>query len=232
MGNNHFYVYCHRRKIDNKCFYIGKGKNNRYKSKQGRNQHWWNIVNKYDFETEILINNISEEKAFELEAIICEKIGYENLCNIRKETGWGGWSQADETKYKIGKSNLGHIHNNETIEKIRLSKIGKQYALGKKWKWKTPKSLDTKSQISKSLTGKPKSEQHKQNLRKPKSEQHQQNISKSRYKNNVGQFDRNNNLIKVWANPTITKKELNIKGIYENLHNRAKSAGGYIWKYI
>ena len=81
---NIFYIYCHRKKTNGECFYIGKGKGNRYKTSQNRNQHWKNIVNKHGFEAEILINNISEEKAFELESYFCNQIGYENLCNIRK----------------------------------------------------------------------------------------------------------------------------------------------------
>lgn len=100
---NIFYVYSHLRKTDGKCFYIGKGTGNRYKEKQSRNQYWWNVVNKHDFESVILVNNISEGKAFELEAEFCNQIGYENLCNIRKEIGNGGWSHSPETKIKMKK---------------------------------------------------------------------------------------------------------------------------------
>ena len=32
-------------------------------------------------------------------------------------------------------------------------------------------------------------------------------------------------------NPTTAIKELGIKGIFENLKGRAKTAGGFIWKY-
>ena len=110
---NIFYIYCHRKKTDGKCFYIGKGKGNRYKTNQSRNQHWYNIVNKHGFETEILINNISEEKAFELEAYFCNQIGYKNLCNIRTEKGWGGYSQSDETKQKQRISRNKYLINNK-----------------------------------------------------------------------------------------------------------------------
>jgi hypothetical protein len=57
---NKFYVYCHCKKIDGKCFYIGKGTGYRYNQKTSRNQYWKNIVNKHGFTWKILINNISE----------------------------------------------------------------------------------------------------------------------------------------------------------------------------
>ena len=65
MADN-FYVYCHRKKTDGKCFYVGKGIGYRYKNHHNRNNYWKNIVNKHGFTWEILIDNISEEKAFEL----------------------------------------------------------------------------------------------------------------------------------------------------------------------
>ena len=124
MESHQFYVYCHRRKTDGKCFYIGKGSGKRYKAKESRNPHWWNIVNKHGFETEILVNNITELKAFELEAEFCKQIGYENLCNIREENGWGGYTQSDETKEKHRLNGLGKKASPETIEKQRQKRLG------------------------------------------------------------------------------------------------------------
>jgi hypothetical protein len=103
MAYGRFYVYCHRKKTDGKCFYIGKGTVGRYKHINGRNSHWNNIVNKHGFTWEILINNISEEKAFELESLICNQIGYENLCNLNQEKGNGGWTRSNETILKLKK---------------------------------------------------------------------------------------------------------------------------------
>lgn len=141
MESHQFYVYCHRRKTDGKCFYIGKGKDNRYKSTAGRNQHWYNIVNKHGFETEILISNITEGKAFELEAEFCKQIGYKNLCNIREENGWGGYAMKDSTKEKIKNSLKGR--KNPWVTKNLKGK-------------KQPEGTGLKK--SKALKGKPKPE--------------------------------------------------------------------------
>lgn len=143
IEENIFYVYCHRRKTDGKCFYIGKGSGKRYKAKESRNPHWWNIANKHDFEAEILVNNISEAKAFELEAEFCKQIGYENLCNVREELGNGGWSHSEETKQQISNALKGRIDSEETKfkkrkshilgsgDKISKSKIGMSYKISK-----------------------------------------------------------------------------------------------------
>jgi group I intron endonuclease len=45
------------------------------------------------------------------------------------------------------------------------------------------------------------------------------------------QYDLEGNFIKEWPTSQEAKKELKIKGITECLKNRAKTSGGYIWKY-
>ena len=103
IEKNIFYVYIHQKLTDGKCFYVGKGTGNRYITPQSRNRYWHDIVNKHGFIPKIIINNISEEKAFELESTISRQIGYSNLCNIRKEKGWGGYSHSIESKKKTSK---------------------------------------------------------------------------------------------------------------------------------
>ena len=124
---NNFYVYIHRKKTNGECFYVGKGMKGRFKSKHNRNQYWKNIVNKHGFDPIIIVNNISEEKAFELESNICEQIGYENLCNIVTLKGWGGYVRSEETKIKQSLSMMGKTHTEESKMKMSNSHIGLKY---------------------------------------------------------------------------------------------------------
>jgi hypothetical protein len=96
--DNRFYVYAHLKQSDGKCFYIGKGTGQRFSRPEFRNKHWKNIVNKHGYKSIILVNNISEQKAFELEDSFIEQIGIENLANIVHEKGWGGHTNPSVSK--------------------------------------------------------------------------------------------------------------------------------------
>lgn len=231
-----FYIYCHRKKTDGKCFYIGKGTGNRFKSKNGRNQYWHNIVNKHGFEVIILINNINEEKAFEYESYFCKQIGYENLCNIRKELDNGGYSMSEETKQKISKRKINHsCYNNEWKEKIRKGNKGKIV-----------------SEESKQKMRKPKLENHKLNMRKSKGPQSKETIKKrsisllgkhkpegmmkkihENNKKEIFQYDLKNNFIKEWSSIKEAGLSLNKKGaaIGECCQGKRKTSYKYIWKF-
>lgn len=51
VGNmNNFYVYVWIRKDIDKVFYVGKGKNNRYKDLSSRNKWFLNVVHKVGME--------------------------------------------------------------------------------------------------------------------------------------------------------------------------------------
>ena len=84
-----------------------------------------------DFETIILVNNISEEKAFELEAEFCKQIGYKNLCNLNQEKGNGAWTRSEETKQKLKKSKpngfkqLVSDRNGKQVQCVELNKTFK-----------------------------------------------------------------------------------------------------------
>ena len=225
MPNKIYYVYCHRKKTDGKCFYIGKGKGLRYKTTSSRNRHWYDLVDIHGFTTEILINNISEQKSFELEATICKKIGYENLVNIRTETGWGGHSHSDETITKLSKPILQYT---------------KQGKFLKEWpnSFKAALSLNKHSAaITECCRGLRKSIygyiwRHKNNpineapIYIPKKDK---KIKNPPYYHPINQYDLKGNFIKTWNNIKTASINLNIKsGSISNCINGIyKSSGGY-----
>jgi hypothetical protein len=227
MEENRFYVYCHIKKTNGKCFYIGKGSKDRYKSNQGRNKHWYNIVKKYGFEYKILINNISEPKAFEFESNICKQLGYKNLCNIREENGWGGYTMEESTKNKISKLLKGR--KNPWVTKALKGK-------------KQPEGTGDKK--SKSLKGIPKPKGFGDLMRKsrigvPKPEGTGDKISKSlkgkpsKKAKIVQQFTLNNKFIQEYPNTLIAASSTNSNSstISKVCRGLFSQTNGFIWKY-
>lgn len=64
---NNFYVYVHRRKSDNKPFYVGKGCGDRAFDFYGRNEYWKRVKDKHGVIVEIVFNGLSESDAFQIE---------------------------------------------------------------------------------------------------------------------------------------------------------------------
>jgi len=60
-------VYLHRKATDGKVFYVGKGMDDRYKSTNRTNKHWQRTALKHGVLVEILMHNLQEWYAFELE---------------------------------------------------------------------------------------------------------------------------------------------------------------------
>lgn len=134
MPNNTWCVYCHRNKINGKS-YIGQSKTKpsyrwgvngkNYKS----STHFYRAIQKYgwdNFEHFIIFENLSLEKANELEYLLIKIFDTSNLdlgYNIRQ----GGKSSpiAEETKEKLRQANLGKVASEETREKISKAMTGK-----------------------------------------------------------------------------------------------------------
>jgi len=254
--NNTFYVYCHRKKTDGSCFYIGKGTRDRYKNNTGRNQYWWNTVNKHGFEPEILINNISEAKAFELESIICNHIGYKNLTNIRKETGWGGYSMNNSTKEKLRISLTGRkiSDNHKKNISVKNKGIKKPESFGEKVsQGKTGhicyESQERSNKISLSLIGKKKSKEHIQNMKKPKPKgfgkiisektkgrkipQHQIEAGIKARNKVTYQYSKDGILINTYESSKLAAQAIGVHEVNMRLHlsGKYKTCKGYIFKY-
>lgn len=100
------YVYRHIREDKNEVFYIGigtddKGKYVRAKSKN-RNRYWKRIVDKTNYEIEILFDNISKEEAIEKEIEFIQLYGRRDqnngtLCNLT-DGGEGAVNMSEEGK--------------------------------------------------------------------------------------------------------------------------------------
>jgi len=100
-------IYRHIRLDINKVFYIGIGSSTRSKSKTRRNKYWNNIVNKTDYEVQILKSDLLWEDACELEKILISFYGRKDnstgiLCNLTDGgEGAPGHKVCENTKAKI-----------------------------------------------------------------------------------------------------------------------------------
>ena len=106
---NEYYVYYHRRLKDNSIFYIGKGKDDRVYSKIGRNIHWKRIVKKDGgFNIEIIKENLTNNKACELEIKEINRVEIKNLSN-QAEGGQGGNTRVGMSNEEYEKWKYNHV---------------------------------------------------------------------------------------------------------------------------
>jgi len=144
-------VYKHIRLDTLEVFYIGIGKEiKRAYSKQRRNKYWNSIVSKHGYKVEIFKEVDTWEDACKLETELIAKYGRKdkglgNLVNMT-DGGEGSINMSEESKKSIseklkisrlGKNNpmygkfgklnpfFGKKHSEESIQKNRLAKLGK-----------------------------------------------------------------------------------------------------------
>ena len=151
-------LYRHIRLDKNKPFYIGIGKTEkRAYEKIKRNQFWYNIVAKTDYEIEILFDNLSWDEAGEKEKEFIKLYGKRDdntgtLVNIT-DGGGGilGVRHTEESKRKISQESKNRKRlprTEETKQKLRLANLGK---VGFN-KGKSP-SKETRDKIANTLKG-------------------------------------------------------------------------------
>lgn len=126
-------VYRHRRLDTFEVFYVGISKTEkRAYSKKVRNKYWKNIINKTDYNVEIISKYLSYEDAKELEMFLITEYGRKDLnTGILSNMTDGGEGVTNlivtqETKNKISNSSKGKIKTKEHIENNRLARIGKK----------------------------------------------------------------------------------------------------------
>ena len=199
-------VYQHRRNDTNSIFYIGIGKNtNRPYSKVGRNRYWWNVVNKFGYSVEILVENCSYEQAQLIEKELIQKIGRADLGLgvLVNMTNGGDSNSTTKNRKRVYKGDtqlfikheeveeyirkgwtLGHTK--ETKQKIGLGNKGKNVSEETKIKQRKPKSLEARLNIKKAAQNrKPVSEKTRKLMSdhrkgKPKSHIWKQKVSYSK----------------------------------------------------
>lgn len=154
-----YYIYSMNDPRDNSIYYVGKGKGRRWWShfqdhyfRNPKNPHKSRKIKKlqrlgYDPSKHISFfkTGLTEDEAYELEELIVDEIGIENLTNIRQggDGGLGGSSLKEETKTKLSKSLRSHYkikYNTNTISEVKwlclnsamsLKEIGFIYGLTK-----------------------------------------------------------------------------------------------------
>lgn len=123
-------VYRHRRLDNNQIFYVGIGSIKRAykKAKNSRNQFWLNIINKTEYNVEILYENLDLESAKELEIFLIELYGRRdlnkgNLVNLTNGgEGTVGRIISDKHKAIVSKSMKNRKISNETLDKMSKAK--------------------------------------------------------------------------------------------------------------
>ena len=171
-----FYVYQHNKKDNGEIFYVGKGKDKRYLQTKGRNAHWTNVVNKYGFESEIIVKDIDEEFAFlvEMEAIdLYRRRGIKLVNKTNGGEGTSGFSRPHSEEHK--QSMKGNTYGS-SVWGINFK--GKSHSEEQKQKWSQTRKGMTSPRKGVNLSDETKEKLRLARIDKPLSESHKAAISK------------------------------------------------------
>jgi len=161
---NNFYVYRHIRLDSNTTFYIGKGTELRAYDKKTRNYYHENIIKKYGYRIEIILANLNEKEAFEVEKYFIKLYKLYGLCEANFTDGGTGGNtvkyrteeQNRKTKEKRSKSMMGLIRGPQSQDHRRKQSESKK---GRPSYFRTQEHKEKQSKI---LKGKLKRAQTKQ----------------------------------------------------------------------
>lgn len=111
--NNNFYIYRHSRRAYEKA---------KYK----HNNYWNRIVDKHNYEIEIIMDNLSEEEAFSKEIEFIKMYKDLGFCEANLTNGGEGTSGrviSQETRIKMSKAQIGKVASKQ--KRAKLSEINK-----------------------------------------------------------------------------------------------------------
>jgi hypothetical protein len=258
------YVYRHIRLDKNEPFYIGISSDDDYSraySTDARNPYWHNIIEKTNYEIEIILDNLLWEDACKKEVELIKLYGRKDLKTgtLVNMTNGGegvfGLIFSKDHRNKISNSNKGkrlnkkcsiehrnnisnslkgHITSKETKLKISIANKGKKRSNECKEK------LRLASLGNKKMLGKKHSEETKKKMKEKALQKDPKSIKKmaetKKGANNprakmVDQYTKDGKFIKTWSYITEVTKKLSIYHIDQVCLGKRKTAGGYIWKY-
>lgn len=225
------YVYRHIRLDKNEPFYIGVGQDSpseigKYKRAydKNRNSFWGRIVNRTKYEVEILIDDISYEKALEKEIEFIALYGRKNkgkgtLCNLT-DGGEGVKGAIPKNKRKVVRKDFNNnvIKIYPSIKSVKkdgflpacvIACCLKQIKKHKGFIWQYFDQLSDDLSYNKSP-----------NPERPKKA--------------IIQKDKNNNVIKIWDSLTEAKKigKFSASQIRNCCNKISRFHKGYIWEFI
>ena len=177
-----FYVYQHLKADTGEIFYVGKGMGRRAHDSYHRSKYWKNIVAKHGVIVEFIQAHITEPESIRIEIATIDKYRKQGLQIINMTDGGDGTSgyshteehkqmmstkQSGENNPRFGKvgTRKGAVVTLETLEKLRLSHLGK--VLPEEQKRKIRESTKKARQGIKTLgmTGRVHSEETKAKIR-------------------------------------------------------------------
>ena len=222
------YVYRHIRLDINQPFYIGIGENGRAYSSRDRNVNWHNIVNVTDYEVEILMDGLTREEAFKKEREFIKLYGRKDngtgiLCNkTNGGNGQSGWKISEETRKKMGKSQLGN--KKYLLRTTPQEEINKKVSQANKGRKRTEEAIQKMRDYY-------KTHEHP-NKGKKMCEEGRMKVIATRKRKPIIQYDLEGNFIREWS----SKKEANRNGYSEfsvwkccnRIEEKYKNS---IWKY-
>jgi hypothetical protein len=203
---SNYYVYAHYTKTTKELFYIGKGKNNRAYSEQGRSNYWKRVVKKHGLEVIILIDELESKEADNLEIIAISL--HSPRCNFTKG-GTGG-------------------NTTEKYNEIRMAEYKKKCSKSKK-DWWNSKDENFKKEHTKPANRAVSKMWKNMDPEQKSNEQKRRNSLKKRKK--VKCLNTN----KIYNTVEEAAKDLKIsykQGIYNQINGYKKHIQGYKFTYV